>query len=210
MTSSNFSWPTHLRGKMFSCVIIALTVILSAENSYFEARGFPSEMVINTKENFFSKRLKMHKIFYGKSWKHWGNSFILHATDVNWRVTVFSIAQVFQQCNFTIASNYNTVLKKSVRQEKSAVQLLSLILMAVSKNTFHKSHYLLSFPSTELYIKVSFLSLAEIGDLQLFTENAMTLHSTIQRWMQVVMNYRVGFRSTIKRLAVWSDPAIQI
>lgn len=75
-------------------------------------------MVINTKENFFSKWLKIHKVFYGKSWKHWGNSFILHATDVNWRVTVFSIAQVFLQCNFTIASNYSIELEKNVRQEK--------------------------------------------------------------------------------------------
>lgn len=135
-------------------------------------------MVINIKEKIFSQWLKVQKIFYGKSCKHWGNSFILHATDVKWPVVVFSIAQMFQQCNFTIASNYYIILgRKSILQ----LQLLSLILMVVTKITLHRSHNILSFLSIELYIWFSFLSLAEIGDLQLFTENVMALHSTIQR-----------------------------
>lgn len=154
-------------------------------------------MLINIKEKFFSKWLKIHKIFYGKSCKHWGNSFILRATDVKWTVTTFSIAQVFQQCNFTIASNYNVIVEKSVGQEECFATAKFNSYGCDQKHT----------PQVSLYIKFSFyrVSLAEIGELQLFTENAMALHSTIQGCIQIIMNYRVVFRSTIKLSVVWSD-----
>lgn len=75
-------------------------------------------MVINTKEEiFFSVTEDRQHILWVnlQGLRKW---FILHATDVKWTVIVFSIAQMFQQCNFRIASNYSIILEKSVRQEE--------------------------------------------------------------------------------------------